>query len=275
MKITQYLPLMLMLGIGFGSSTVIAEEAANLDMSDPTDVYTYLGSSYGTEGMNIKGQVMLSSNEAGHGQKSGIIFEVRNAFDEGDKDPQFTGVGATGATFNDKANNRSFRLRYGTINTVTGIGWSIDSVLADHPFFGTVAVVQAGPVMTIPVTDNFYIWPILYAGVVLTGDNSQDLNPQVPASSSGGEDIASTVVTGTVYARYTITDKWWILANTAYTGEVSGKSWADDVSAGGLQLESSITEISLGYQINKKQNIRTYASTADDNSYWLEYNHAF
>jgi hypothetical protein len=120
MKIIQDLPLMLMLGTGFASTTVTAAEAANLDMSDPTEVYTYIGSSYG--------------------------------------------------------------------------------------------------------------WHILDAGVVLTGANSQYLSPQVPASSRGGEDIASTVVTGTVYARYTITDKWWIVANTAYTGDVSVESW-DDMSA--------------------------------------------
>jgi pimeloyl-ACP methyl ester carboxylesterase len=61
------------------------------------------------------------------------------------------------ATFNDEAGNRSYRLQYGTINTMTDIGWSIDSVLAGHAFFGTTAVVQTGPVMTIPATDIFYV----------------------------------------------------------------------------------------------------------------------
>lgn len=275
MKSIQFMSMALAIGTALAAAAVSAEEASTIDMSDPTNVYTYLGASYGSEGMNIKGQLMLSGNKGGHGQKTGIVFEAKNVFNEGNKDRQFSGMGATGPTYNDEASNRSYRLRYGTINTETGIGWSIDSVLADHPFFGTMAVVQAGPVMTIPVTKNLYVWPILYAGVVMTGDNTRDLNPQVPAVSSGGIGIASTVLTGTVYARYTISDHWWILANTSYTTDIGGKSWDDDVSAGGLQLESSTTEFSLAYQRNQKQNIRTYVSTADDDSYWIEYNYAF
>jgi hypothetical protein len=275
MKTQKILILATTLGAAIASASVGAEEASSIDMSDPTDVYTYLGISYGTEGMNLKGQLMLSSDTGDHGQKSGIIFEARNVFNEGDKNPQFTGITATGATFNDEAKNSSYRLRYGTINTTTGVGWSIDSVLADHPFFGDVAVVQAGPVMTIPVTKSIYVWPILYAGFVMTDDNIQDLNPQAPSELSSGVDIASTVLTLTVYARYTMSEHWWVLGNTAYTSDIGGKSWDDDVSAGGLQLDSSTTEVSLGYQKNEKQNIRAYVSTADDDSLWFEYNHAF
>jgi hypothetical protein len=109
----------------------------------------------------------------------------------------------------------------------------------------------------------------------MTDDNTWGLNPLAPAGSSSGIEIASTVLTGTVYARYTITDKWWILANTRYTDHVGGKSWDDDTSEGGLQLDSSTTEISLGYQMNLKQNIRLCASTADDDSIGLERNYAF
>ncbi|MFT4655096.1 MAG: putative glyoxalase superfamily protein PhnB [Patiriisocius sp.] len=279
MKTQHLLILAFTFGTTITSASVFAEhtntEKSTLDMSDPTDVYTYLGTSYGSEGMNLKGQLMLSGDTDGHGQKSGIIFELRNVFNEGDKDAKFTGIDSTGATFNDEVANSSYRLRYGTIDTTTGVGWSIDAVLADHPFFGDVAVVQAGPVMTIPVAKSFYVWPILYAGVVLTDDNIQDLNPQAPAELSSGVDIASTVLTLTVYARYTISDHWWILANTSYTSDVGGKSWDDNVSAGGLQLESSTTEISLGYQKNQKQNVRLYVSTTHDDSLWLEYNHAF
>jgi hypothetical protein len=279
MKTQQILILAITFGAAMASALLSAEqvstETSTIDMSNPTDVYTYLGSSYGSEGMNLKGQLMLSGDTGGHGQKSGIIFELKNIFNEGDKDPKFTGIGSTGATFNDEADNSSYRLRYGTINTTTGVGWSIDAVLADHPFFGNVAVVQAGPVMTIPVSKNLYVWPILYAGVVIMDDNIQALNPEAPAELSSGVDIASTVLTMTVYARYTISEYWWILANTSYTSDIGGKSWDDDISAGGLQLESSTIEISLGYQKNQKENVRLYISTADDDSFWFEYNHAF
>lgn len=268
--------------------SAMAADDAEIDMSNPTDVYTSLGASYGSEGMNIKGQLMLSEKTATSGQKTGIIFEAKNLFDEGDKTAQFTGMVAHPdygmvPTFNDETSKRSFRLRYGTINTTNGTGWSIDAILADHPFYGNMAVIQAGPVMTIPVTDNFYIWPILYAGAVVVEDNmSQILPPNMAGStaiSSSGIDVPSLIMTGMVYARYAFNDNWWTLVSASYTDELQGKGWSDDVMDGGLQMASFSGEISVAYQMNKRQNFRvnykTDNSDSTDDSYWIEYNHAF
>ncbi|MDO6620993.1 MULTISPECIES: hypothetical protein [unclassified Shewanella] len=264
--------------------TYAADTEADIDMSNPTDVYTSIGASYGSEGMNIKGQLMLSEKTADSGQKSGVIFEAKNIFNEGDKSPKFTGMiehpdyGLV-PTFNDETSKRSYRLRYGTINTTNGTGWSIDAILADHPFYGSMAVVQAGPVMTIPVTDNFYIWPILYAGAVVVGDNMQDITAtDIPVTSSG-IDVPSLILTGMVYARYAFNDNWWMLLSASYTEEMQGKSWSDDIMDGGLQMASFSGELSLAYQMNKRQNVRvnykTDNSDSTDDSYWIEYNHAF
>ena len=270
------------------SGLTYAADDADIDMSNPTDVYTSIGASYGSEGANIKGQLMLSEKTATSGQKSGVIFEAKNILNEGDKTPQFTGMvqhpdyGMV-PTFNDETSKRSYRLRYGTINTTNGTGWSIDAILADHPFYGSMAVVQAGPVMTIPVTDNFYIWPILYAGGVVIEDNmSQILPPDMAGStavSSSGIDVPSLILTGMVYARYAFNDNWWTLLSASYTEEIQGKSWSDDIMAGGLQMASFSGEISVAYQMNKRQNVRvnykTDNSDSTDDSYWIEYNHAF
>jgi len=270
------------------SGLTYAADDADIDMSNPTDVYTSIGASYGSEGANIKGQLMLSEKTATSGQKSGVIFEAKNILNEGDKSPQFTGMvqhpdyGMV-PTFNDETSKRSYRLRYGTINTTNGTGWSIDAILADHPFYGSMAVVQAGPVMTIPVTDNFYIWPILYAGGVVIEDNmSQILPPDMAGStavSSSGIDVPSLILTGMVYARYAFNDNWWTLLSASYTEEIQGKSWSDDIMAGGLQMASFSGEISVAYQMNKRQNVRvnykTDNSDSTDDSYWIEYNHAF
>ncbi|WP_394229269.1 hypothetical protein [Shewanella colwelliana] len=266
----------------------MAADDADIDMSNPTDVYTSLGASYGSEGANIKGQLMLSEKTATSGQKTGIIFEAKNLFNEGDKTPQFTGMVAHPdygmvPTFNDETSKRSFRLRYGTINTTNGTGWSVDAILADHPFYGNMAVVQAGPVMTIPVSDNFYIWPILYAGAVVVEDNmSQILPPNMAGStavSSSGIDVPSLIMTGMVYARYAFNDNWWTLVSASYTEELQGKGWSDDIMDGGLQMASFSGEISVAYQMNKRQNVRvnykTDNSDSTDDSYWIEYNHAF
>ncbi len=270
------------------SGLTYAADDADIDMSNPTDVYTSIGASYGSEGANLKGQLMLSEKTGDTGQKTGIIFEAKNILNEGDKSPQFTGMvqhpdyGMV-PTFNDETSKRSYRLRYGTINTTNGTGWSIDAILADHPFYGSMAVVQAGPVMTIPVTDNFYIWPILYAGGVVIEDNmSQILPPDMAGStavSSSGIDVPSLILTGMVYARYAFNDNFWALLSTSYTEEIQGKSWSDDIMDGGLQMASFSGEISVAYQMNKRQNVRvnykTDNSDSTDDSYWIEYNHAF
>ena len=146
-----------------------------------------------------------------------------------------------------------------------------------------MAVVQAGPVMTIPVSDNFYIWPILYAGAVVVEDNmSQILPPNMAGStavSSSGIDVPSLIMTGMVYARYAFNDNWWTLVSASYTEELQGKGWSDDIMDGGLQMASFSGEISVAYQMNKRQNVRvnykTDNSDSTDDSYWIEYNHAF
>lgn len=267
------------------SSATYAAEKDDMDMSDPTDVYTSMGISYGTEGANLKGSLMLSEKSADSGSKTGIIFEAKNIFNEDADTPKFSHMvnhpqyGLV-PSMSDTKSERSYRIRYGTISTVTGLGWSIDSVMGDHPFYGKFAVIQTGPVATIPVSDSLYIWPILYAGTVLLEDNMPQLIGEAQTNmSSSGIDFASTILTGQVYARYTINDNWWTLLSACYTTELQGKEWHGDVANGGLQMPSFQGEFTVAYQISKKQNLRmnykTDNSDSTDDIYWLEYNHAF
>ncbi len=267
------------------------EKKSDIDMSNPTDVYTSVGVSYGSEGMNLKGQLMLSETTGDSGQKTGIIFEAKNVFNEGDKSPKFSGTVKHPTyglvpTFNDEKSERSYRFRFGTINTTNGTGWSVDASIGDHPFYGTMTAVQAGPVMTIPVTDNLYIFPVLYVGGVIVEDNIDMLASSSLGSNAGalglrssGVDVASLIMTGMAYARYTINDNWWVLGSARYTGAIQGKNWSDDVLEGGMQMANVEGEISVAYQINSHQNLRMNYKTDDsddtDDSYWLEYNYAF
>ncbi|WED23793.1 hypothetical protein L3Q72_21395 [Vibrio sp. JC009] len=283
--------------------TVLAEQKSDIDMSNPTDVYTSVGVSYGNKGTNLKAQLMLSETKGEHGSKSGVIFEAKNVFNEGDKRAKFSGGFKPGLVngkpdmvpnMNDEANASSYRLRYGTINTENGTGWSIDAILADHAFYGKMAAIQAGPVITIPVSDNFYIFPVLYAGPVIVEDNLDLLTSGSEKTigekngamvkkglnaRSSGVDVPSIIGTSMTYARYTINDNWWILGSVSYTQSLLGKEWDDDVKDGGLQLPSLAGEVSLAYQINSHQNIRvnyrTDNSDHTDDMYWVEYNYAF
>jgi len=248
------------------SAMAVAEEAkADIDMSDPTDVYTTLGLAYGDAGLDFKGMLMLSSTE--------------NMLNEHvEKINPLTG---------DEVSTRSYRLRWGTINTQNGLGWSIDAINAEHPFFGNTTVIQTGPNMTIPVGDSFLIWPIVYVGGVLVENNDDELrdvgypiSPEFPVSSEGvGIDIASGIVTGMIYARYAITDQLWALGSYSYTTDISGKSWSDKVEDGGLEMASSKYDLTIGYQFTDRQNVtliyRGDDSDATDDSFAVGYNYAF
>ncbi|QUM75652.1 hypothetical protein HWV00_05045 [Moritella sp. 24] len=252
------------------SAMAVAEEAkADIDMSDPTDVYTTLGLAYGDAGLDFKGMLMLSSTDT---QKTGVIFEAKNMLDEhADTIHDVTG---------DEVSARSYRLRWGTINTQNGLGWSIDAINAEHPFFGNMTVVQTGPNMTIPVGDSFLIWPIVYVGGVFVENNGDSpLTPRDSNYSSEGINVSSAIVTGMVYARYAITDQLWALGSYSYTTDIQGKSWSDAVGDGGLQMANSKYDLTIGYQFTDRQNVtliyRGDDSDDTDDSFAVGYNYAF
>ena len=246
------------------------EEKADIDMSDPTDVYTTLGLAYGDAGLDFKGMLMLSSTDT---QKTGVIFEAKNMLDEDSyMTPDMFNNGAL-----KEVSSRSYRLRWGTINTQNGLGWSVDAINAEHPFFGDMTVIQTGPNVTIPIGDSFLIWPIAYVGGVLIENNSTDLG--LPDVTSEGINIASAIVTGMVYARYAITDQLWALGSYSYTTDIQGKSWSDPVLKGGLEMANSKYDLTIGYQFTDRQNVtliyRGDDSDATDDSFAVGYNYAF
>lgn len=256
------------------SAMAVAEEAkAEIDMSDPTDVYTTLGLSYGNAGLDFKGMLMLSSTET---QKTGLIFEAKNMLDEDSyMSPDPYNAGAL-----KEVSSRSYRLRWGTINTQNGLGWSIDAVNAEHPFFGDMTVVQTGPNVTIPIGDSFLIWPIAYVGgVIVENNNASYLTTPDSNFTSEGINIASAIVTGMVYARYAITDQLWALGSYSYTTDIQGKSWSDNLEDGGLQMANAKYDLTIGYQFTPRQNVTLIYRGDDgadsDDSYAVGYNYAF
>jgi hypothetical protein len=165
-------------------AAVAAEEAAP-DMSDPTAVYTTLGFGYGNKGLDLSSMLLLSSTET---QKSGIIFDVKNMLNEDDK--------LTNPLNGHEVNNTSYRLRWGTINTQNGLGLTIDAVNLEHPFFDRMSVVQFGSLMTIPIGENFIMFPIAFVGGVLVEDNTLALADSVMAKATADAQAAATAKTG-------------------------------------------------------------------------------
>ncbi|CED59035.1 Putative uncharacterized protein [Moritella viscosa] len=288
----------------FSSMAVIAEEAKTdgPDMADPTAVYAYAGLAYGNKGLDFEAMAVLTKTDT---QRSGFIFEVKDILDEDNYTEPTTGRDIS---------SRNFRLRYGNINTTNGLGGFADIVAAEHPFFGNMVVAQAGPVATIPIGDDIYIWPMLLVGGVVAEDNtSQNLefaiaktkagivqaeasgNTQAANSlkralaglmgqqaltttSSEGMDWMTTTGTAMSYIRYQPHEDFFALGSIRYTKALAGKEWDKDIIDGGLQMASTAWDLKLGYYLTKTQTITLYYSgdnTSADDKYSLGYKFAF
>lgn len=272
----------------FSSMAVIAEEAKadSPDMSDPTAVYAYAGLAYGNQGLDFEAMGVLTKTDT---QRSGFIFEAKDILDE-DK--------YTEPTTGREVSSRNYRLRYGNINTTNGLGGFVDVVAAEHPFFGNMVVAQAGPVATIPVGDDIYIWPMLLLGGAIAEDNtSQLLSMQIAATAAAGGDTSALeaqlaasqmssegmdwmTTTGTVmtYVRYQPHDDFFALGSIRYTKALAGKEWDTDITEGGLQMASTAWDLKLGYYLTRTQTVTLFYSgdnTSADDKYSLGYKYAF
>ena len=288
----------------FSSMAVIAEEAKTdgPDMADPTAVYTYAGLAYGNKGLDFEAMAVLTKTDT---QRSGFIFEAKDILDDDKETSSITGRDVS---------SRNFRLRYGSINTTNGLGGFADIVAAEHPFFGNMVVAQAGPVATIPIGDDLYIWPMLLVGGVVAEDNSaQNLGfaidktkadiakakaagdadtvkklsialaslmsqEAVTTTSSEGMDWMATTGTAMAYIRYQPHEDFFALGSIRYTTSLSGKEWDADVKDGGLQMASTAWDLKLGYYLTKTQTITLFYggdNTKADDKYSLGYKFAF
>lgn len=285
------------------SGFAMAAEEEQADMSDPTAAYTAVGIGYGNEGMNMK--LMYMNSDPASPIKTGFLLEVNDPFDKEGGDPKFSGgvhpvMGPNGTpvgvapNMNDKQSNRNYRFRYGSINTENGLGHMLDMVLADHPFYGQIAVPQIGALATLPLfNDKLYLWPVFLVGGVIAEDNTKLLAESVKqaqpsqagtidallATRSSGMDWASTIYSFKTYARYKFTDSLWLLGAYTYTEDMSGKSWDASIQEGGLQMSSEQLEMTLGYQITPSQNLRFnyhhFSGNGSKDKLWIDYNYSF
>ena len=286
----------------FSSMAVIAEEAKTdgPDMADPTAVYAYAGFTYGNKGLDFEAMGVLTKTDT---QRSGFIFEAKDILDSDNKP----------GTLGNDVQSRNFRLRYGNINTTNGLGGFVDVVAAEHPFFGNMVVPQAGPVATIPVGDDIYIWPMLLVGGVVAEDNTNQLlenagklayaaalkagasqadamaasqaaqataDKQLASSklSSEGMDWMTTTGTAMAYIRYQPHDDFFALGSIRHTKALAGKEWDEDIADGGLQMASTAWDLKLGYYLTRTQTITLFYSgdnTSADDKYSLGYKFAF
>ncbi|WP_244230739.1 hypothetical protein [Vibrio ouci] len=213
----------------------IAEESSP-DMSDPTAVYTSVGAGYGTKGHNLKLGIQLP--DSGEGSAHMISLESKEGGD-------------------------TYRGRYFKLNTTTGFASSID---ANYNRLTGVAQVSAGGLQTIPITDQFTIYPSLYLGTMIANERND-------AGDKVGVDFPAITATALLYTKYQFTENVWLNVNPSFTSSVYGSK--TDV----FDLEAS-----LGYQFTPVLNMRLFhnnnmsVGTYNDDTYEsvtrLEFNYA-
>lgn len=94
----------ILIGLSLITTSLFPQKYA--DMSDPMAIYTNVGGSYGSNGVNLK--LMKEVESKNENEIAAIIAEVKNGYN-GNSD-----------TFTD------FRLRHFSVDSSTGIGTNID-----------------------------------------------------------------------------------------------------------------------------------------------------
>ncbi|WOT06696.1 hypothetical protein [Shewanella youngdeokensis] len=180
----------------FGSDTDQTdqtEQKQEIDMSDPTSVFTAVGLQGGTNGMQVFGQFGYSPE---NGRKHMGFVEYRN---------------------DDNLNN--YRMRYFTPGA-SGLGVFADVSRSEHNVAGedvAMNTAMAGLMQVLPINDKITLYPSLLAGSIWSNDKN------------AGQDVynTTTIITLNTYATYAVNDKVWLMLNPVYTYGIDGEDTRD------------------------------------------------
>ncbi len=117
-----------------------------------------------------------------------------------------------------------------------------------------VALYNTGVFYTQPISSNLTIYPGMMVGKATNG-----------GTVAPGTEESTTIMTAMFYSRYTLSDKTWLTVNPTYTHY---REEFGDVGRNNFSMEMGI-----GYQLNKKTNVRLWGGT--DNEMKLQINRAF
>ncbi|GIU29499.1 hypothetical protein L2719_15540 [Shewanella schlegeliana] len=244
------------------SSIAFAEENEIQDMSDPLAVYTQLGASYGTNGINFKLGKTLDTGSAT--DMSMFLFEVKGLYGEHMKHQ-----GAS-ALAPENANNGVSELRFRKfdVDMTTGRGISMDVI---HNFNANSGTASVGMIQALPKVGVWQAFPIIAAGVEYNdGSKRSDTNE---ASGLHSDFVFASF---TLYNKFLLTDTIWANYNPIYTQAIFGNEHYTENLKGSNGLTH---EFILSWQMTPTQNFRLWYNASQnqfaDGDFRLEYNQQF
>lgn len=244
------------------STAAFAKEQEVQDMSDPLAVYTQVGGSYGTNGINFKlGKTLDTGSPT---DMSMILFEVKSMLGEHTKDE------GSSAMNPDMANDGISELRFRKfdVDMTNGRGISMDVI---HNFDSNSGTASIGMIQALPKVGFWQAFPIIAAGVQY---NDGSMHAADGESTGLHSDFA--FASFTLYNKFQLTDTIWANYNPVYTQAIFG----DQLYTDNLRGSDGLThEFVLSWQMTPKQNFRLWYNTTQNNfsdgDFRLEYNQQF
>lgn len=244
------------------SQAIAADDTETQDMSDPLAVYTQLGASYGTNGINLKLGKTLDTGSAT--DMSMFLFEVKGIYGEHMKHQ-----GSSSLT-PESANNGISELRFRKfdVDMTNGRGISMDVI---HNFDTNSGTASLGMIQALPKVGIWQAFPIIAAGV-----EYNDGSKHSATNEASGLHSDFVFASFTLYNKFQLTDTIWANYNPIYTQAVFG----DVHYTENLKGSNGLThEFILSWQMTPTQNFRLWYNASQnqfaDGDFRLEYNQQF
>ncbi len=229
-----------------GADQTPSDEGGIQDMSDPLAVYTQFGMGATNKGINIK--IGQSYDPGVPATMAMNIIEVMGAMGET--------LGWDGSGQRDDSIN-AFRFRNFKVDTTNGRGSQIDvnfnldkNFMADQTGDVSYSIIQALPKMG---AFNFY--PLAGVGVAF-GENVLEDDGTIDS----GYSVMGTFGLVGMYAKFAVTDKFWLNYNPFWLSSLSGSDLYKD-NAYGPEEDTLLThEFIVSYQFTPRFNIRAFAN---------------
>jgi hypothetical protein len=221
------------------------------DMSDPLAVYTRVGAGLTNLGVNLK--VGIDYDTGKDSTTAMHVLEIKGALGE-----------TLGWGDNELRDNSidNFRYRNFVLNKTNGRGIQID---VNYVFDKSNFAKQSGDIsfsflQGFNPIGQLKIYPLIGAGLAFGRDSLEN-----DGEVDSGYSINGTFLVVGMFAKYAITKKIWVNYNPLWVSTLTGSGVYKD-NAYGQGNDSVLThEVSLGYQLTPRMNVRYFGN-------WNEYN---
>lgn len=254
------------MGTSLHVSASVKEDISGLqDMSDPLAVYSMAGIGYTDRGLNLK---LGQSYDTGNSEVMAMnVLEIK---------------GFAGETFGfsqtvDPDNSIDYiRFRNFNVNTTSGLGKQIDlNIDVERENLNlSYSLIQA-----LPKWGTLQLYPLAGIGASIQNNAIDRIENDDPVIDNGFSTEGIYTVIG-MYTKLEVTDEIWLNYNPMYISTLSGSDYYKENAFGVDNSNMLLHEVSVGYQVNPKANVRYFANFSDevnfkDGEHRIEVNYQF